>query len=217
VSGSEPVVVTADSITFNVSNDDLDTGDGIVIGNSNKIAFNTTGTSDDTVDPTFTSVLNYSVSPVGTSQFVEQQTGQVLTVNAPTSDLSSDVTLAPGVVQQSAANVTVLDSTGTDTGGALSQGTNVTVTITEELTVADETGITHNITGVTSVGQQTAEVAVEPVSVTVTEPQSVVDEYDTDNDGIEIGELGAAGVDFASGELTIIELGEVGAAFASDS
>jgi hypothetical protein len=144
-----------------------------------------------------------------------------------TGALSLSSTYAPEMSSATIQSVTVdgqtfdpLIAEATPGGSTITSsdiGTNVTVTITEELTVADETGITHNITGVTSVGQQTAEVAVEPVSVTVTEPQSVVDEYDTDNDGIEIGELGAAGVDFASGELTIIELGEVGAAFASDS
>jgi hypothetical protein len=50
----------------------------------------------------------------------------------------------------------------------------------------------------------------------VEEPQSPVDEFDTDGNGdIEITELGQAGQAFASGELTITELGEVGAAFAS--
>ena len=46
--------------------------------------------------------------------------------------------------------------------------------------------------------------------------ESPVDKYDANNDGeISIIELGQAGQAFASGELTITELGEVGAAFAS--
>ena len=58
----------------------------------------------------------------------------------------------------------------------------------------------------------------DPVSVTVAdiEPESVVDKYDANNDGdVSIIELGQAGQAFASGELSITELGEVGAAFAS--
>jgi hypothetical protein len=92
-------------------------------------------------------------------------------------------------------------------------GSDVTVTVTESLTVGEQTDITHEIPGEVTVGETTAE--VDPVSVTVAE-QSVVDEYDTNNDGtISITELGAAGADFASGELTITELGRLGAAFAS--
>jgi hypothetical protein len=95
-------------------------------------------------------------------------------------------------------------------------GTDATVRITEELTVGEETDVTHSITGNVTIGETTVE--IDPVSVTVAdiEPQSVVDEYDTDNDGtISITELGAAGADFASGELTITQLGRIGAEFAS--
>jgi len=82
--------------------------------------------------------------------------------------------------------------------------------------VGEETDVTHSITGNVTAGETTTE--VDPVSVTVAdiEPQSVVDEYDTDNDGtISITELGAAGADFARGELSITELGRLGAEFAS--
>jgi len=97
-------------------------------------------------------------------------------------------------------------------------GTDATVTITETLTVGSETNVTHSITGDVTSGETTT--AFDPVTVTVTvtetEPDSVVDEYDANNDGeISIIELGQAGQAFASGELTITELGEVGAAFAS--
>jgi hypothetical protein len=95
-------------------------------------------------------------------------------------------------------------------------GTDATVTITEELTVSEELNVTHQITGEVTAGETTTE--VDPVSVTVAdiEPQSPVDKYDANNDGeISIIELGQAGQAFASGELTITELGEVGAAFAS--
>jgi hypothetical protein len=93
-------------------------------------------------------------------------------------------------------------------------GSDVTVTVTESLTVGEETDVTHEITGEVTAGETTTE--VDPETVTVAEPQSVVDEYDTDNDGtISITELGAAGADFASGELSITELGRLGAEFAS--
>jgi len=95
-------------------------------------------------------------------------------------------------------------------------GSDVTVTITEELTVSEELNVTHQITGDVTAGETTTE--FEPVSVTVTdiEPQSPVDEFDTDGNGdIEITELGQAGQAFASGQISITELGEVGAAFAS--
>jgi len=95
-------------------------------------------------------------------------------------------------------------------------GTDATVRITEELTVREETDVTHSITGNVTAGETTTE--VDPVSVTVAdiEPQSVVDEYDSNDDGtISITELGAAGADFASGELSITELGRLGAEFAS--
>jgi hypothetical protein len=76
--------------------------------------------------------------------------------------------------------------------------------------VGEETDVTHSITGNVTAGETTTE--VDPVTVTVAEPQSVVDEYDTDNDGtISITELGVAGADFARGELTITELGRIGA------
>jgi hypothetical protein len=52
--------------------------------------------------------------------------------------------------------------------------------------------------------------------VTDIEPQSPVDEFDTDGNGdSEITELGQARQAFASGQISITELGEVGAAFAS--
>jgi hypothetical protein len=97
-------------------------------------------------------------------------------------------------------------------------GNDATVTITEELTVSEEPNVTHQITGSvrTIPSRNRTSVEIDPLEVTVAEPQSVVDEYDTDNDGtISITELGAAGADFASGELTITELGRLGAEFAS--
>ncbi len=95
-------------------------------------------------------------------------------------------------------------------------GTEATVTTIEELTAPQETDLTYEITGEATSGETTTE--FNPLSIPVTEPQSVVERYDTDNDGnISITELGAAGSDFASGELSITELGEIGAAFASSS
>ena len=95
-------------------------------------------------------------------------------------------------------------------------GTEATVTTIEELTAPQETDLTYEITGEATSGETTTK--FNPLSIPVTEPQSVVERYDTDNDGnISITELGAAGADFASGELSITELGEIGAAFASSS
>jgi hypothetical protein len=95
-------------------------------------------------------------------------------------------------------------------------GTEATVTTIEELTAPQETDLTYEITGEATSGETTTK--FNPLSIPVTEPQSVVERYDTDNNGnISITELGAAGSDFASGELSITELGEIGAAFASSS
>ena len=97
-------------------------------------------------------------------------------------------------------------------------GTDATIRITEELTVGEKTDVTHSITGNVTIGETTVE--IDPVSVTVAdiEPQSVVDKYDSNDDGtISITELGVAGADFARGELTITELGRLGAEFASSS
>jgi hypothetical protein len=130
---------------------------------------------------------------------VASATVQSVTVNG----ASASPIIATG---QSGGSVVTLGDVGT--------GTDATVRITEELTVGEQTDVTHEITGEVTAGETSTE--VDPVSVTVAEPQSVVDEYDTDNDGtISITELGAAGADFASGELTITELGRIGAEFAS--
>jgi hypothetical protein len=92
-------------------------------------------------------------------------------------------------------------------------GTEATVTTIEELTAPQETDLTYEITGEATSGETTTE--FNPLSIPVTEPQSVVERYDTDNDGnISITELGNAGKEFALGNITITELGKVGQAFA---
>jgi len=45
-------------------------------------------------------------------------------------------------------------------------------------------------------------------------PADIVVQYDTDDDGIDIGELGTAAADFARGEITIRSLASVARAFA---
>ncbi len=76
--------------------------------------------------------------------------------------------------------------------------------------------MTHSITGDVTLGETTTDFEAVSVTVTDTEPQSVVDEFDEDENGdIGIIELGQAGQAFASGELSITELGQIGAAFAS--
>jgi outer membrane protein assembly factor BamB len=132
----------------------------------------------------------------------------------------ASATIQSVTVNGASTNPTISQATVTGSTVTVGDvGTDATVTITEKLTVASSsaTGIAHEITGeVTVGGSETTEVDPVSVTVTVAEPQSVVDEYDTDNDGtISITELGAAGADFASGELTITELGRLGAAFAS--
>jgi hypothetical protein len=150
-------------------------------------------------------------------------TTEITGVNGSVSTTSSyeqpfnSATVQSVTVNGGSANPIISEATVNGSTVTLSDvGTDATVTITEELTVSEELNVTHTITGDVTAGETTAE--IDPVSVTVTdiEPQSPVDEFDTDGNGdIEITELGQAGQAFASGELTIVELGEVGAAFAS--
>ena len=96
-------------------------------------------------------------------------------------------------------------------------GTDATVTITEELIISEELNVTHSITGDVTAGETT--IAFDPVTVAVTEtePDSIVDEYDANNDGdISITELGTAGADFLAGDLSITELGRLGQRFLDD-
>ena len=153
--------------------------------------------------------------------------------------VTTEITGAHGLVviasrydpQLSAVSIQSVTVNGTSANPSLSQatvngstvalgdvGTDATVIVSEILTVGDEADITHRITGDVTAGETAVE--IDPVSVTIanTEPQSVVDEYDTNNDGsINITELGAAGADFARGELSITELGRLGTEFASSS
>jgi hypothetical protein len=101
-------------------------------------------------------------------------------------------------------SVVVLDSVDTD----------ATVSMSEQLTVAETIETTHTITG--DVATSDVTVSADPLRISVIAAESPVERYDTDGNGnIDIIELGQAGQDFASGELTITELGEVGQAFAS--
>ncbi len=131
----------------------------------------------------------------------------------------SAVSIQSVTVNVTSANPSLSQATVNGSTVALGDvGTDATVTVSESLTVGDEANITHRITGDVTAGETTVE--IDPVSVTIanTEPQSVVDEYDTNNDGsINITELGTAGADFARGELSITELGRLGTEFASSS
>jgi hypothetical protein len=103
-------------------------------------------------------------------------------------------------------SVTVLDNNNVDP--------DATVSMSEQLTVAETIETTHTITGDVATSDTT--VSADPLRISVTAAESPVERYDTDGNGnIDIIELGQAGQDFASGELTITELGEVGQAFAS--
>jgi hypothetical protein len=137
---------------------------------------------------------------------VSEATIQSVTVGGTSGDpLISSASVTGSTVTLSSGDVES-DATATATATA-------TVTVTESLTVGEQTDITHEISGEVTAGETTTE--IDPLEVTVAE-QSVVDEYDTDNDGtISITELGVAGADFARGELSITELGRLGAAFAS--
>jgi len=127
----------------------------------------------------------------------------------------SSATVQSVTVDGASANPILSEATASGSAVTLGDvGTDATVTIIEELTVSEGLNVTHEITGDVTAGETTTE--VDPVLVIVAEPQSVVDEYDSNDDGtISITELGAAGADFASGELTITELGRLGAEFAS--
>jgi hypothetical protein len=160
--------------------------------------------------------------------------GEEVTVTTEVTDVSEPVSIksnyTPQVSSATIQSVTVGGASGdpiiseaTANGSTVTLGdvgSDVTVTVTESLTVGEQPGVTHNITGNVTTGRTTMK--LDPVSVTVVnqtdpqQPQSVVDEYDTDGSGdITITELGRAGADFARGELTITELGRLGAAFAS--
>jgi PGF-pre-PGF domain-containing protein len=93
-------------------------------------------------------------------------------------------------------------------------GTDATVTITEELTAGEETGITHGITGNVTAGGTTAEVDPASVTVAATEPQSVVDKYDVNNDGtISIDEISQAASAFIDGDLSIQAISRIASEF----
>jgi len=101
-------------------------------------------------------------------------------------------------------SVVVLDNVDTD----------ATVSISEQLTVTETIETTHTITGDVTASDTT--VSADPLRISVIAAKSPAERYDADDDGnIDIIELGQAGQDFASGELTIAELGEVGRVFAS--
>jgi hypothetical protein len=150
-------------------------------------------------------------------------TTEITGVNGSVSTSSSyDPQVAAATVQSvtvNGASTNPLISTAEVSGSVVTLsdvGMDATITITEELTVSEELNVTHKITGDVTAGETTT--VFDPVSVTVAdiEPESVVDKYDANNDGdVSIIELGQAGQAFASGELSITELGEVGAAFAS--
>jgi hypothetical protein len=166
--------------------------------------------------------------------------GEEVTVTTEVTDVSEPVSIksnytpqvSSATIQSVTVNGTPADAfnqearpnrsvvTVTDIGAGQTATAPATITIVETLTVGEQPGVTHNITG--NITTEKTTVKLDPVSVTVVnqtdpqQPQSVVDEYDTDGSGdITITELGRAGADFARGELTITELGRLGAAFAS--
>ena len=105
-------------------------------------------------------------------------------------------------VDQSGSFITVVDVTTAET-----------IIVTEELTVASETNTTHEITGSVQSSNQTVEIPQKTVTVTSTPTspsESVIDEYDADNDGIGKRDTQDAIRDFLiSGELEKSELQKV--------
>jgi len=168
--------------------------------------------------------LNRTISPeeVGPSEQVTVTTEISGVSNSVSASNQYNPQLTAATVQSvtvNGASANPIISEATVNGSTVTLGNvgmDATITITEELTVSEELNVTHKITGDVTAGETTT--VFDPVSVTVAdiEPESVVDKYDANNDGdVSIIELGQAGQAFASGELSITELGEVGAAFAS--
>ena len=242
VAGStvDPIISSTkqDGVTLTLGSGDVTAGEQITIeytittedttGKSVSIAGDVTnGESRELPEKSYTITtspveLNRTISPeeVGPSEQVTVTTEISGVSNSVSASNQYNPQLTAATVQSvtvNGASANPIISEATVNGSTVTLGnvgTDATVTITEELTVSEELNVTHTITGDVTAGETTAD--FEPVSVTVTEPTSVVDEFDEDGNGnVEITELGQAGQAFASGELTIVELGEVGAAFAS--
>lgn len=137
-----------------------------------------------------------------------------VSINSSYSPELSSATLRSVTVNDTPANPIVAEAAGGGSVVVLNiTGENSTVIITETLTVGNETNTTHTISGGVTVEGTTK--TFDPVLVTVSDPKSVIDKYDTDNDGVEIAELGRASKDFADNDLTIAELGQIAAAYSS--
>jgi hypothetical protein len=91
---------------------------------------------------------------------------------------------------------------------------------TADITAGEATALTDGryelpVT-VTTTSETETTTTTDSIRVTTTPLTGIASEYDADNDGeIGVNELGTAGADFAAGDLSITELGEIGQQFAS--
>jgi hypothetical protein len=195
------------------------------------IAGDQQATATDTVEVATTPGSDVGVTRTVSSQ--EVAPNEEITVRTEISGVSGEIALNtthdPGVRTATIQSVTVngvsVDPTLATAGPQGSVvaikdvGSSATVVVSKQITVANNEGVTHSITGDVSTSDRDTTIVFDPVSVRVTADQgspSVVDEYDTDGDGeISVVELGQAGQDYAAGKLTITELGKIGGNFAS--
>ncbi len=94
--------------------------------------------------------------------------------------------------------------------------TTETVIITEQLTVMGTSNTTYEITGSVKSNNQTAQITPRTITVkeTPTESTSVIDEYDTGNDGINKRDAQKAIRDFiVSDELNLEDVQKIIRAF----
>jgi hypothetical protein len=126
------------------------------------------------------------------------------------------------------AEVSPLIDTARATGSLVTLtnvGSESTVTVTETVTVGDNPGVTHRITGTLDVatrdsggdgdgGGDGRTLKIDTKSVTVTSLEGAAGEFDADGDGeIDIGELSQAAAAFIDGDLSIGEISQVSAEF----
>lgn len=179
--------------------------------------------------PIGTSAVNVQTDPLAANSTVaatevaaNDTTTAEIAIENPRSELSVDQTFSPAVANAS-VSMTEVDGEPVDpvvaeanpngsvvTFDGLSNASNATVVV--EVTMPDTIGTSIELSGTVTSG--TDDVTVEPRSVSVVDPDPV-SRYDDDGDGIEINELGTAAGAYATGELSIVELGEVASAYAA--
>ena len=174
-----------------------------------KLTLTTTGNIDASYSPdSLTLTVTEADTPSGsliplnfTADSESVVVGEELTLSVTNADTGEPVANLPIALP----NQTV----ETDTTGNATVVFNSTGNVTVETAGASDTYESNTLT-------ITVEEAGEIPEDAVYDPDSVAAEFDDDADGqISITELGAAGLRYTSGELTISELGNVAKAFAS--